>query len=124
MKRLKVGASITLVALALLAALTSVALASSSPKLTLTAAKKSGTLDSSVRLSVSVSSSKPAYEIWIYGKTGSTWHKVATATLVSSGHYTAYVKLTSRGKLQLRAAFIDKSGHVLAYSNTVTVTVT
>lgn len=124
MKRLKVVAGVILVALTLLAVLATVAAASAPPKLTLTSASKSGKVGSSVKLSATVVSSTPAYEVWIYGKTGSTWHKMATATLVSSGHYTAYVKLTRRGKLQLRAAFIDKAGVVQAYSNTVTITVT
>jgi hypothetical protein len=124
MKRLVIRAGVIAVALTLLAGLTSVASASTSPKLRLSTTSRSGKVGTSLKVSVTVDSSRPAYEIWIYGKTGSAWHKVATATLVSSGHYTAYVKLTRHGKLMLRAAFVDKSRHVQAYSNTVTVTVT
>lgn len=124
MKRLRIGAGVTLATLALLAALTTVALASSSPRLTLTAAARAGKVGSSLRLAATVDSARPAYEIWIYGKSGLRWHKMATATLVSAGHYTAYVRLTRQGRLLLRAAFIDKAGRVRAYSNTVTVAVT
>jgi hypothetical protein len=123
MKRLTIGASAVLVALLLIAASSGIASATSPPKLSLSCANK-GKVGSSVRVTVTVTSTTPAYEIWIYGKTGSSWRKMATATLVSAGHYTAYIKLTTHGKLQLRAAFVDKSKSVKAYSNTVTVSVT
>ncbi len=124
MKRFRIGLGIALTCAILFSLLASASLASSPPKLTLTPASKTGKLGTSLRVYVSVVSSQPAYEIWIYGRTTSSWHRVASATLVSSGKYTAFVKLTKKGKLLLRAAFIDKSGTVRAYSNTVSITVT
>jgi hypothetical protein len=124
MKRRLALLSLMALAMLLLSVLASVALASSSkPKLTLKAASSSVSVGSSLKLSVTVVSSTAPYEVRILKKTSSGWVRVATATLVAEGKYTAYVTFTSKGKRTLKAAYVNASGAIKAYSNLVTVTV-
>jgi hypothetical protein len=93
------------------------------PKITLKAASSSCKVGKSAKVSATVTGGK-AYEVWIYKKVGSSWKKVVTATLVSSGHYSAYVKATARGTMQLKAACVNSSRSVTAWSNVVSIKVT
>jgi hypothetical protein len=93
------------------------------PKLTLKAAKTSAKLGTTVKLSVTVVASTPAYEVWIYAKSGTAWKKIATAKLIAPGKYASSVKLKKKGKLYLKAAYVNSSRTVKAYSKIVTIKV-
>lgn len=123
MKRWLTELGAILVLTVVLAFAVSSALADSTPKLKLTAAKSSGKVGTSIKFSVVVTANTPPYEVRIYAKTGSTWRKVTTAKLVSAGKYTASVKLTKKGKMRVKAAYLNSSGAVKAYSNIVTIKV-
>jgi predicted secreted protein len=77
----------------------------------------------SVKVTATVSGGSSAYEVRVYKKSGSSWKMAVTATLVSSGQYTAYVKATSKGTMQLKAGYVNSSGKVTAWSNVVSVKV-
>ena len=98
--------------------------AAASPKITLKAASSSCKVGNSVKVTATTSGGT-AYEVFIYKKVGSgSWTKAVTATLVSSGTYTAYVKASAKGTLKLKAGFVNSSGTVTVWSNVVSVKVT
>ena len=114
-----------LAALLLLAIVVPSALAAAKPPaLTLKAASTRVPVGTPVRLTVTVVSSTAPYEVRILKNTSTGWVKVATATLVAPGKYTAFVTFTAKGKRTLKAAYVNASGAMTAYSGTVTVTVT
>jgi hypothetical protein len=92
------------------------------PSIKLKAASSTVKKGKSVKLTATTAGGTP-YEVRIYKKVGTSWNKVATATLVSAGTYVAYVKATTTGSMQLKAAFVNSSGNVQAWSNKVTVKV-
>jgi hypothetical protein len=114
---------VALAALLLLTILVPVALAASRTTLTLKAASTSVSVGSPLKLSVTVARSTAPYEIRILKKTSTGWVKVATATLVAPGRYTAFVTFTATGKRTLKAAYVNASGVMTLYSNTTTITV-
>ncbi len=93
------------------------------PTIKLKAASSSCKVGNSVKVTATVSGGT-AYEVCIYKKVGSSWKKAVTATLVSTGTYTAYVKATAKGTLKLKAGLVNSSGTVTAWSNIVSVNVT
>lgn len=97
--------------------------AAATPKVKLKAASSSCKVGKSVKLTATVTGGT-AYEVRIYKRVGSTWKKAVTATLVAPGKYIAYVKASAKGNMQLKAGFVDRSGKVRAWSNTVSVKVT
>ncbi len=97
--------------------------AAATPKISLKAASSSCKVGNSVKVTATTSGGT-AYEVRIYKKSGSTWKKAVTATLVSSGTYTAYVKASAAGTMKLKAGFVNSSGTVTAWSNIVSVKVT
>jgi uncharacterized protein (DUF58 family) len=97
--------------------------AAANPTITLKAASSSCKVGRSVKVTATVTGGA-AYEVCIYKNSGSSWKKAVTATLVSSGTYSAYVKASAKGTLKLKAGFVDSSGKVTAWSNIVSVKVT
>jgi hypothetical protein len=123
-RRLTVLTILAMAALLLLATLVPVALGAGTPTLTLKAASKSVAVGSPLKLTVTVASAQPPYEVRILKQTTKgTWVRAATATLVAPGKYTAYVTFTAKGTKHLKAAYVTASGAITAYSNTVTVNV-
>lgn len=115
--------AVLLVAILIVLVLAIAALAAAKPKVTLTAATSSCKVGHSVKVGARVTGGAPAYEVRIYKKVGTRWKAVVTATLVSSGHYRAYVKATTKGTMQLRAGYVNSSGRVTVWSNVVRVKV-
>lgn len=111
------------VAVVMVLTVTTAVSAAASPKITLKAASSSCKVGKSVKVTATVTGGT-AYEVRIYKKAGSSWKKAVTATLVSSGTYTAHVKASTKGTLKLKAAFVNSSGSVTAWSNVVSVKVT
>jgi uncharacterized protein (DUF58 family) len=96
--------------------------AAASPRIALKAASPTCTLGKSVKVTATVTGGT-AYEVCIYKKVGWSWKKAVTATLVSSGQYTAYVKASTKGVMQLKAGIVGSSGSVTAWSNVVSIKV-
>jgi hypothetical protein len=119
LKRFGVSLAVTLIAVLVAMAVA----AAASPQVKLKAASSSCRVGHSVKLIATVSGGS-AYEVGIYEKSGRSWNEVVTATLVSTGVYSAYVKCTAKGAMQLKAGIIDSSGDVTAWSNVVSVNVT
>ena len=65
-----------------------------------------------------------AYEVRIYKKSGTKWTKVVTAALVSPGTYVADLEAKVKGTLRLKAAFVNSSGTVKAWSSPISIKVT
>ena len=124
MRRWARGLSILLAVALLGLALAGIAAAKSNPKLQLKAACSTCQVGDSVRLTVTVKSGCSPYEVRIYRNVGDGWCQATTATLVSQGKYTAYVKPTKTGQMQLKAESVNSCGHVTACSNVVSVKVT
>ena len=124
MNRRGLSWSVVIVLGVVLLVVSGVAAGSSAPKLSLKAAPTKCKVGTSVKFTVKVTSVKPAYEVRIYKTTSGTLSNVATATRVATGTYVAYVKTASVGKKYFKAGFVNSSGSVTAYSNSVTVTVT
>ena len=116
------GILLTITLLALLLAVA--ASAKPLPRLVLRTASSSCKVGASVRVTVTLKGGATPYEVRIYRNVGSGWQRVATATLVSTGKWVAYVTASKTGQLQLKAGGVNSSGTVRAYSNTVTVKVT
>jgi hypothetical protein len=115
--------AVMLLAVLIVLAVALTASAVAKPKVTLRAASSSCKVGHSVKVCATVAHGSSAYEVRIYKKVGSSWKKVVTATLIWPGHYHAYVKATAKGKMQLRAGYVNNSGSVTAWSNIVVVTV-
>ena len=122
MKRSARRFGVLLAAVLIVLALTIAASAAAKPKVTLKAAKSSCKVGQSVKVSATVTGGSP-YEMRIYKKVGSRWKTVVTAAKISSGHYSAYVKATAKGSMLLKAACVNSSGSVTAWSNAIKITV-
>lgn len=115
--------SMLLAAVLVMLMVTTAVWAATTPKVRLKAASSNCKVGTSVKLTATVTGGT-AYEVRIYKKVGSTWKKAVTATLVAPGKYIAYVKASANGIMRLKASFVDSSGRVRAWSNTVSVKVT
>lgn len=124
MKRLMIGLSVLLVVASVFVVDSAESADSSKPKLNLKASPTKCKVNTSVKFTVTVKSSKPAYEVRIYKYASGSWRKVATASQVAAGRYTAFAKASPQGAVKFKAGYVNSKGSVTAYSNPVTITVT
>jgi hypothetical protein len=123
MKRWLTGSGAIVLLVAIVLSIAAPPAFAATPKLTLKAAKTSAKLGTTVKLSVTVVASAPAYEVWIYAKSGTAWKKIATAKLIAPGKYAASARLKKKGKLSLKAVYVNSSHAARAYSKIVTIKV-
>jgi hypothetical protein len=121
MKRLVLGIAIMLVAVSVFVAVTVGPAESAGAKLSLKASTTSCSVNTSVKFTATVTSGSAPYAVRLYKNVNGSWQKVASASQVSGTQYVAYATASPKGTLKFKAASVNSSGKVLAYSNVVSV---
>lgn len=123
MKRLVLSLAIVLVAVAVFAGATVGPAESASAKLRLKAVTTSCSAGTSVKFTATRTSGAAPYAVRLYKKVSGSWQRVATLSQVSATQYSGYATASPAGKRPFKAASVNSSGTVLAYSNILTITV-